>query len=127
LTDRLRRLDALFATKVLGHTITEMQCKSLHTETWDRLPFITVGGLPLELPRYTRSLDAALAGIPRASATFLTGPAITRIRVVEGEECAVEMRSPCGRWGVKASAPHPAEALVIAALRAVGCSEEELK
>jgi hypothetical protein len=125
MNDRLRRLDALFAEKVLGLAITVMPTKSVYTDTWERLPFISLPECPmLELPRYTRSLDAAWDGA-LAIAKRDIGLLFEKTHS-EPYYAAIDSHPKKKDWKGGAAA-HPAEALVLACLRAVGCKEEELK
>ena len=103
---RLRRLDALFAERVLKNDIRDDMC-------------IT--------PHYTRSLDAAGEGL---QTIHLDRSEIRKITLWDDTS---EGSKPyhASVWGAKSGghgyADHPAEALVLACLRAVGCSEEEMK
>lgn len=135
---RLRRLDALFAEKVLGCAIRRGElggvgcgCESeAHT---------TDGGIAL--PSYTRSLDAAWEGIH----VLRHGDQLNAFHVTFcsagnehewGDQNIIHMSRK--GWDVATDldadgylfngddCQHPAEALVLAVLRAVGCSEEEL-
>jgi len=136
MTDRLRRLDSLFAEKVLGRTVAEQAVigplgetmRYLSSDsTYENDPFSTI------LPPYTRSLDAAWEGavIVAKRLTMLPGDDhVIRVTVAtfEDGETVVEFleNTPTGGVIFDGSASHPAEALVLACLRAVGCTEEEL-
>ena len=104
---RLRRLDALFAERVLKNDIRDDMC-------------IT--------PHYTRSLDAAWEGMQSINLNYSEFRKVTLC-----DDTSVGSKPYCAQiWGAKSHvgadsyASHPAEALVLACLRAVGCSEEEL-
>lgn len=112
--DRLRRLDALFAERVLQLTIHEMPMLSIHTGEWTRESMLTVDGASFPLPRYTRSLDAAWEG------AMALGKGVD-VKSGDSLHCARIGAGPV------VFSNHPAEALVLACLRAVGCTEEELK
>ena len=127
MTDRLRRLDALFATKVLG---LALQTNALQN---DQVPYIVIfpptvseidsrfgTSMYQTLPRFTRSLDAAWEGAVTIGFFNLDYYADT-----DATSANVEPES--GEHGQSGSCAHPAEALVLACLRAVGCTEEELK
>ena len=111
-TTRLRRLDALFAERVLGtYDPQEMETAPGHV-TAD------------ELPPYTRSLDAAWEG-----AANLRGELFSygiELGWQDGLSVAV-MVFPRDGLRYSCSATHPAEALVLACLRAVGVEESELQ
>lgn len=110
--DRLRRLDALFAERVLGHDIFDWTEQPVHgVDYWSRM----VAG---PLPKYTRRLDLAWEGATeyREVAGPFAEDGLFRATTYTDE--------PTPFVG---TADHPAEALVLACLRAVGCSEEELQ
>jgi hypothetical protein len=119
---RLRRLDALFAEKVLGCTSNEhgCGCPTRRHGIWNE------GSMEhfSEFPPYTRSLDAAWEGaVQLKTDVYIESPmkdhlcdAICRIGIDWGDM----------GWEYQGIAPHPAEALVLACLRAVGVEEEEL-
>jgi|SRR6185436_3770835 len=128
-TSRLRRLDALFAEKVLG-------CKvAVDPLDGESILFQIEHDLWGKIPAYTRSLDAAWEGVE----------AVTKGSLLLCLESGTTdgPHSPTGKderfyfaaWsdyrpeecGERIEADHPAEALVLACLRAVGVSEEELK
>ncbi len=114
-TDRLRRLDALFAERVLGNTEEHASfTSSCHV----------CGGDSSHLPRYTRSLDAAWEGAKQRGLAFgiETVGEDWSCRACIGARHSYVMEMP----QYEATAPHPAEALVLACLRAVGVSEEEI-
>ena len=119
---RLRRLDALFAERVMGETVAEQVVVGPLGETMRYLsadanyqndPFSTV------LPFYTRSLDDAWAG---AAEHF---PIIE----ISMEPRSIPFHAEVERDGFESmdDADHPAEALVLACLRAVGVEESELQ
>ena len=122
--DRLRRLDALFAERVMGHTIPPAH-RSM--TSYDGGPPVVVGESATgdyccyygSIPRYTQSLDAVWAG---AAEHF---PIIE----ISMEPRSIPFHAEVERDGFESmdDADHPAEALVLACLRAVGCSEEEMK
>lgn len=142
MTDRLRRLDALFAERVLGRqpatvsnsaeqfygdkTYCDGTCCALYKGPTGQAKCEACGGA--YLPSYTRSLDAAWEGIAaiqkrdedigQVHVGFDISPFC---EVIYGASTTAEFRED-----ETDRAPHPAEALVLACLRAVGCSEEEL-
>lgn len=123
--DRLRRLDALFAEKVLGCEIYTMPYQDLLSGEPVREPMIQrgdqhLGGLPL----YTRSLDAAWAGMNESCSSWALYRRDQRPRPERYDYIAEIHRGPDTFTG---SGSHPAEALVLACLRAVGVPEEELQ
>jgi len=99
---RLRRLDALFAERVLKNDIRDDMC-------------IT--------PHYTRSLDAAWEGADRNGwdVSLTTRGRLDMFTTVDviGYESDTH--------GHSREVAHPAEALVLACLRAVGVEESELQ
>ena len=108
---QLQRLDALFAERVLGWPpLPPYKTANRHDnyEAWRQWE---------DLPSYTRSLDEAWEGLKRTE--------------FEAAEPTIE-GTATGSWRVwlfhkaQANEKHPAEALVLACLRAVGVSEEEL-
>lgn len=105
---RLRRLDVLFAERVLG-------LRFISLPNGDRV--VETDGIYSSAPSYTRSLDAAWEGATSKYSTvdlsFHRGSSHVEIETSPGYE---DM----------ADASHPAEALVLACLRAMGVSEEEL-
>ena len=131
---RLRRLDALFAEMVMGHTI---QPAHRGLTAYDDGPPVVVGEsatgdfgcLYGPIPRYTRSLDAAWLspplfdiGVWHLSVVTQEGPCGPYRGLVTLERSD----QPGGSTTGAATASHPAEALVLACLRAVGCTEDEL-
>lgn len=124
--DRLRHLDALFAEKVLGCKVgkygNEPSCdcnlNCPHGE-YDNC----CGDNRKRLARYTRSLDAAFEASKILGACCrkidCDHDYLYRAAIYRDEDHEVQC---CGR-----SKDHPAEALVLACLRAVGVNEEELK
>ena len=125
---RLRRLDQLFAERVLGIKPHKqipcpdykpgdtMSCAVYHYEG-HHLGWIC--------PHYTRSLDAAWEGLLAASErhvdTFSCGWRVDECWGKPHRDCMALIGAGAPSWAF-----HPAEALVLACLRAVGCSEEEL-
>ena len=101
---RLRRLDALFAERVLKNDIRDDMC-------------IT--------PHYTRSLDAAWEGMVKIHLDYSETRKIWDDTADGSDPYGALIEGAKGSGYAKAS--HPAEALVLACLRAVGYSEEELK
>ena len=97
MTDRLRRLNLLFHIRVLGRSDQETMVRG-----------------------YCSSLGAVWEGVEKT----------------RGESWDIHLSSwakeytagfgDCDALYHRATADHPAEALVLACLRAVGCSEEEL-
>lgn len=135
--DRLRRLDALFAEKVLGNTAYTSYEKA-HSSSCH-----ICGNDTSMLPKYTLSLDAAWEG----AVALLCRKAIELGHPDEPlDEAAIclwsysdnrvsvsldfnDTRHDGWRHPVRdndTDSIHPAEALVLACLRAVGCTEEEL-
>ena len=137
---RLRRLDALFAERVLGHTI---QPDHRGMTAYDGGPPVVVGESATgdygcfygSIPHYTRSLDAVWEG---AGGNTPNGLMVKLFRHDDlafhvntvGDTCcwrfinAEDGNIVSEGW---ADIDHPAEALVLACLRAVGVGEEELK
>ena len=99
---RLRRLDALFAERVMGYPSPNMANGA-------------------QLPAFTRSLDAAWEG-----ATKLSYLSLSVAKMSSGIRADVSLESDPECEFVE-SASHPAEALVLACLRAVGVEESELQ
>lgn len=128
MTDRLRRLDALFAEKVLGCNSHEYEA-DVYCACPNFDHNIDVEG-HVALAHYTRSLDAAWEGATRFAPILLTKPSTewrAWIKVQWGDHIATPKGiGPCVMAEVIARADHPAEALVLACLRAVGGGEEEL-
>ena len=124
---RLRRLDALFAERVLGCKVKWWQrakgdklepgCRcnsnSPHGSTDGH------GDMDPALAEFTCSLDAAWEGLKRHGEAF-------QLRCFKDGTNVAKVDSREGREYGHLSDDHPAEALVLACLRAVGCSEEEL-
>lgn len=126
--DRLRRLDALFAARVLGHTVTVdcPNCERVSYSYYSDNERSHYSGMPL--PEYTRSLDAVV------NATNQSGECAIKFccrdihcdhDYIYKATVAFDNEGHCTFNG--RSCDHPAEALVLACLRAVGCTEEELK
>ena len=127
---RLRRLDALFAERVCGNKVRhirqgegyqfEGEWKYLNSfishDDW----YILAEGhriVKCVVPYSTRSLDAAWEGTHQFAV----------VELFRGQRKVnhVEIEHPLGYENM-ADAEHPAEALVLACLLAVGCNEEEL-
>ena len=126
--DRLRRLDALFAERVMGHTI---QPAHRSMTSYDGGPPVVVGESATgdygcyygSIPRYTQSLDAVWEATHEkfcCRTLFSDYNYFHRVKV-----CLED--GTLDHQDITAEADHPAEALVLACLRAVGCSEEEMK
>ena len=114
--DRLRRLDALFAERVMGH--------GLGSDLGGNMRWYNSKQEPLEdLPPYTQSLDAVWEATHEkfcCRTLFSDYNYFHRVKV-----CLED--GTLDHQDITAEADHPAEALVLACLRAVGCSEEEMK
>jgi hypothetical protein len=116
MTDRLRKLDALFAEKVLGRVFLDDGSGNLF-EASD-------GHKGDALPHYTRSLDAAWWGamyylghnVELWSLDFADSGGNEPTWTIRGGKVFKKDED----WEVEGEAEHPAEALVIACLRAVG-------
>ena len=134
MTDRLRRLDVLFAERVLGHTVAHVLVTSSQSASdgwqfdYDRTKGSILLPGPFPLPTYTRSLDAAWEGVDKLDGA---GEGCFHLcHAYQGNDRGWHAKFGCGGdiptigygW-----ATHPAEALVIACLRAVGCSEEGME
>lgn len=139
MTDRLRKLDALFAARVLGcktallardgEGVTLIDDPRCNCDPFQHCDDERMGDGANLLP-YTRSLDAAWEGAKLLGFPFY----------VDHQECGDDHEGhiPANKAIVDPSdtgdfdetnaqvADHPAEALVLACLRAVGVSEEEL-
>ena len=133
--DRLRRLDALFAEKVLGCKVQdrplgpECRCECTDVFGGSHPHGGLVHGTDPKICRYTRSLDAAWLspplfdiGVWHLSVVTQEGPCGPYRGLVTLERSD----QPGGSTTRAATASHPAEALVLACLRAVGCTEDEL-
>jgi len=137
--NRLRRLDALFAERVLGCKVNDPggHVELICTCKRDGGNWPLGGGKlfrhgtgPVEggflfnhLPSYTRSLDAAWEG-----AANLRGELFSygiELGWMDGLAMAT-MMFPRDGLRFSASASHPAEALVLACLRAVDVTEEKI-
>ncbi len=103
---RLKSLDALFAQKVLGLIIEDGRIATGRTYPPHHK----------DLPEYTRSLDAAWEGAARFFPIIELNSGHKLVHA-EVEKDGYESMD---------DAVHPAEALVLACLRAVGVTEEEL-
>lgn len=120
--DRLRRLDALFAEKVLGLAVFEDRGCMVYV-SYSGGDYSSVD----RLPPYTRSLDAAWEGV-----TKLQADGFNVVKLVSDSEWQAHQQYYAVIYNDDEPTPdftycdHPAEALVLACLRAVGCSEEEL-
>lgn len=113
MTDQLRRLDALFQERVVGREAAVSM----------------IAGITPNVPRYTRSLNAVWEGVELIGLACLmhsdnpTSPKyLARVSTLKREH---EIPLTPFHLG-EGRSDHPAEALVLACLRAVGCSEEEL-
>lgn len=131
-----RKLDALFAERVLG-------CKPLWVEDWVYCGcgdgFLhSASSSTTVLDEYTTSLDAAWEGVEKLDADWN----FHLFRVENGDlgtgwHAELSDHRPSGlpedeayggRWIVhRATDPTPALAIVLACLRAVGVSEEEIR
>ena len=128
---RLRRLDALFAEGVMGCKVIfgaysvdgqkrgECGCPGHKHGEWDESD---MSHYPT-LPHYTRSLDAAWEGADRHGwdVSLTTRGRLDMFTTVDviGYESDTH--------GHSREVAHPAEALVLACLRAVGVEESELQ
>ena len=135
-----RKLDALFAERVLGlkrlrgnwtnvfgsfsverwvprDSPDEVDCEWEETINGGRLKFPGI-----ELPPYTTSLDAAWAGVAAVRPGRLIS--VDFVDTADGWCCELSTNSTIGSAEFVA---HPAEALVLAALRAVGVPEAEIE
>ncbi len=112
-TDRLRRLDALFAERVLGLIVEDGRIATGRTYPPHHK----------DLPHYTRSLDAAWEATNdgwccrqvNGDFNFVYAAEVVRHHG-HGDHEKFTAQAEC----------HPAEALVLACLRAVGVPEDEL-
>jgi hypothetical protein len=118
----------LFAEKVLGYTTEQFQVVhgGVASDGWALTGKPGKGDILLPYPRpllfYTRSLDATWEGIVAFTKRDPDASELARIEFNSEETCFL--------WSIalgEDDVSHPAEALVIACLRAVGVSEEELK
>ena len=133
--ERLRRLDAMFAERVLeckvrwaqdGYEPGEPRCGCANSQHADPSPHCCTGECRAEgfediLKPYSSSLTAAWEGIIALNANLQIE------RYPHGIEMNVDAFLETGGHSGDACAGHPAEALVLACLRAKGVSEEELK
>jgi hypothetical protein len=118
-------LDALFAERVLEKPVMwTIAHDSPADTTEERLPvMISAVGEPFVMPPYTRSLDAAWEGAGKMGWVEVSGPFKGRDGIYDAlVERPGANADDCGR----SNAAHPAEALVLACLRAVGVDESEL-
>lgn len=134
--DRLRRLDALFAERVLG-------CKVVYDWSLpnkDHDPGCGCNGNPhsnsntalgdtgsWDLAYYTRSLDAAWEGGLFCHVSYSDNPAMPKYLAMASTGGRDRQRGEPFATGEGRSDDHPAEALVLACLLAVGVSEDEPK
>jgi len=129
--DRLRKLDALFAEKVLGCKVGKMVTLVATTSERDEPLVCCCYGIPRPHGRpllpYTRSLDAAWEGAVKLQCG---GHNLVMLRSDSewraDQLCYATVSSdddPATDWTY---CPHPAEALVLACLRAVGVKDDEL-
>ena len=130
---RLRRLDALFAERVMGCKVIfgaysvdgqkrgECGCPGHKHGEWDESD---MSHYPT-LPHYTRSLDAAWEGAQMRFDWWVLRKITSRGHPENDLFFIAEVgkRQEKGEY----SADHPAEALVLASLRAVGVEESELQ
>ena len=126
---RLRRLDAFFAERVLGCKIEydndgDPCCRcALDVLAAPHGQHDSDGPFWPEIQCYTRSLDAAWEATHEkfcCRTLFSDYNYFHRVKV-----CLED--GTLDHQDITAEADHPAEALVLACLRAVGCSEEEMK
>ena len=119
-----RRLDALFAERVMGMLVTDLG--------WVHPPGSYVMASARDavaecVPCYTQDLSAAWEGVETVGWCELSGP--HRGAVAEGREgywARVEPWDAAGRDSVDVHAGTPALAVVLACLQAVGVGEEEI-
>jgi hypothetical protein len=116
---RLRRLDALFAERVLGNTAYTSHEKKYTSSCH------MCGNDTSMLPKYTRSLDAAWEGMVKIHLDYSETRKIWDDTADGSRPYGALIEGAKGSGYAKAD--HPAEALVLACLRAVGVGEEELK
>ena len=128
-----RRLDALYAERVLGCTprtyrnpehgaLVGPECGCEDHGHWDER--CDRGS---DLPLYSEDLDAAWGGVEKVGWCELSGP--HRGAESDGREGYWARVEPCdaaGHDSVDVHAVSPALAVVLACLRAVGVSEEEI-
>ena len=124
MTDRLRKLDAMFAERVLGARVAIYNDYVTGEAQPGFIDNTLVAGIHVTIPRYTRSLDEAWEGAVFLGHEFhvvwfrkIGKPVATVINIRQGPGFGEHNGIVCD---------HPAEALVLACLRAVGCTEEEL-
>jgi hypothetical protein len=125
-TTRLRKLDAAFAEKVLGATI---QASHRAMTCYDDGPPMVTGVCSTgefgcsygAIPRYTRSLALAYDGAVRLGWIRLEGPALRKRETVY--DCRFEPNDAAKLHDAIYRATHPAEAIVVACLRATGATE----
>lgn len=137
--DRLRRLDALFAERVLGGKYVPVIVQDDLILKENMEPSIK---MHFEIPPYTRSLDAAWEGMVKLAKSgrsdiinFALGyqyyhgdpTCFACFTDVAGSSPSKYPTFNSTKRGDRDADTHPAEALVLACLRAVGCTEEELK
>lgn len=120
---RLRRLDALFSEKVLGLPLTDdKHLIVISPPTVSPIDPHFGTSVYKTVPTYTRSLDAAWEATHKkfcCRTLFSHHDHYHRVKVCLADKSV-------DHADFRAEALHPAEALVLAGLRAVGCSEEEL-
>jgi hypothetical protein len=144
----LRRLDALFAERVLGLKVDHPKAAIYISGQPPRdLWFYTgPGELELALPHYTTSLDAAWEGVEKLTVKSVVGEPergdfflLDRLgyRCCEADEDGVhgqyrvtlqvrDNETDKLDW-IHVTADHPALAIVLACLRAVGVTEQEIE
>jgi hypothetical protein len=125
--DRLRRLDALFAERVLGREVQAALSATVdYIELSQVAPGIPISDSAVTRPLrpYTRSLDAAWEGVAstgwEVEFSRQRGTRLWACRLIPESIDEDSYPSGSGVWF------HPAEALVLACLRAVGVTEEEI-
>lgn len=136
MTDRLRRLDALFAEKVFGYATERFRVTHPGTSAdgWALTGKQRGGDIllpyPRPLPQYTRSLDAAWEGAQRLRLVTLYQYGDVSVEISDDRLDGPSACIHCPGLGQSFrgdSQAHPAEALVLACLRAVGCTEKEIE
>lgn len=128
MTNRLRRLDRLFAERVLGKDLNKPCLGDINdgdNPTCDTCGWSGRWENKLEHlwtpPHYTTSLDAAWEGLEKLGAYDIGFDGVP-----EGWHCCFSTQKHWDTGWLYARAGHPAEALVLACLRACGTGEEEL-
>ncbi len=119
--DRLRRLDALFAERVLGCKVSDTGYACCCNDSPRHCDDECIGG-GNDLREYTRSLDAAWEGLMK----FGWEVELSRRETTDLWKCRLLFEGEHRESVSSGVFAHPAEALLLACLRAVGVSEEEL-